>query len=177
MSHQQVAWLLAVVWLLVAAAANRLQAQTEITISFVIVNAGVDVFGTIGVSDRDIQLDPRNPEAGMVRITAKPSTLHTGIALRDKHLQQADYFDVERYPVIVMRSRSFRKAGRNRFSGEFDLTIKGITRQVAIQFSGKAEGNAMRYNGQFEIDRLDFKLGDRSLVLDEVVKIYISVMM
>jgi polyisoprenoid-binding protein YceI len=176
MSHQHVVWFLALVWLLLVTAANKLQAQGEVSISFVIANAGIDVSGTIGGIQTDVRFDPQNPAAGMVRITAAPSTLHTGIDLRDKHLQQKEYFDTDRYPYIVMQSRSFRRTGRNRFTGTFDLTIRNITRSVTVD-SGKVANEGMRYEGRFEINRLDFEVGEPSIVLDDIVKVAVQVVM
>ncbi|HYG18546.1 MAG TPA: YceI family protein [Ohtaekwangia sp.] len=58
--------------------------------------------------------------------------------------------------------------------GEFDLTIKGITRTVSIPFTVRRQNNSTLYKGSFEINRLDFGLGEKSAILDERVKIHIS---
>jgi polyisoprenoid-binding protein YceI len=105
--------------------------------------------------------------------TANTATISTGIAIRDKHLMRSDYFNTKQYPEIRLVSKSIRKSGRQ-FIGEFDLTIKGITRTVAIPFTVRRHNNATLYRGSFEINRLDFKLGEKSAILDERVEIYIS---
>ncbi len=99
------------------------------------------------------------------------------MSLRDKHLKRSDYFNVEKHPEIRLRSKSFRKAGQHKYIGEFDLGIKDVIKTISIPFAIKNEGVTTRYKGTFEINRLDFNLGEKSALLDEKVKVTLEVKM
>ena len=147
----------------------------ECLVTFSIHNAGIEVLGTLENVTAEIEFDPNNLSQSVIKATGDPSTLKTGIGIRDKHLKRTDYFNIEKYPEIRLRPRGFRKAGRNKFIGQFDLTIKGITKAITIPFTLRHENNTARYQGSFEINRLDFNLGEKSMILDEKVKVIIEV--
>lgn len=142
------------------------------SVKFSIYNAGVEVTGTLGVVTAQIKFDSDEPNANTISVTADPATIQTGITIRDKHLRRKDYLDVEKYSTINLASKSIRKVGKNKFKGVFDLTIKGITKSILIPFNiTSSEDKFVTYRGEFEINRLDFNLGEESLILDEKVKI------
>ena len=101
-------------------------------------------------------------------------TVETGIVIRDKHLRRSDYFDANKYPEIQLTSKSFSKSGKNEFTGKFDLTIKSIRKEIIIPFTRKKKGDTTYYHGDFEINRLDFNIGEASLTLDETVRVSVS---
>lgn len=144
------------------------------TVVFHIDNASIDVEGTLHVTTFEIKFDPDALDKSSITADADPSTIQTGITIRDKHLKRSDYFDVDEYPSVFLRSRSFQKIKKNTFAGEFNLTIKNITKPVMIVFTVMPDQASVRYHGTFEIDRLDFDLGERSLILDNNVKVVLD---
>ena len=140
-------------------------------VKFSVNNAGVEVTGTLGVATAQINFHSDEPNLNTISATADPATIQTGITIRDTHLMRSDYFDVEKYNAINLTSKSLRKVGKNKFKGVFNLTIKGITKSIVIPFNLTYEEKVIIYRGEFEINRLDFKLGEESLILDEKVKI------
>jgi polyisoprenoid-binding protein YceI len=56
----------------------------------------------------------------------------TGQPERDEHLRNADFFDVENHPQITFDGRFSERTGATTFKGEVDLTIRGVTRTVAL---------------------------------------------
>jgi polyisoprenoid-binding protein YceI len=163
-----------IAWLLLAAGTQP-EPTTLVKLSFTTTNAGITVAGTLDGS-AEINFDPADLRNSTIRATARPSTIRTGIAIRDKHLQKEDFFNTRQYPQIVLESKRFRKKSHKDFVGDFDLTIKSITRSFTIIFSRVPEKNAIRYEGHFELNRLDFLLGEKSMVLDEVVRINLEAM-
>ena len=157
--------------------ANGFQASVRPThvpayqVHFSIRNAGMAVKGTLSGVEANISFDPQDVNRSYVQAMADPATIRTGIDLRDKHLQKPDYFDAGAYPRLTLVSRSFRRTGRHQFAGQFDLTIKNTTKTVIIPFSVTRTGNGNRYDGCFTINRLDFGLGEKSVILDEKVTI------
>jgi polyisoprenoid-binding protein YceI len=137
-------------------------------------NAGFEVEGTLKVLDATIEFDPQDLSQSIIRVTADATSIQTGINIRDKHLKRSDYFDVEKHPVIELRSKNFRKKKGNQFIGEFDLTIKSVTKEIVIPFTVLEQNNKMQYTANFEINRLDFGIGERSLTLAEKVNISVA---
>ena len=148
--------------------------NAQCTVNFTVVNAGLDVEGTLKVKTANIIFDPENLQHASIQVSADPSSIETGIGIRDKHLKRSDYFDTNTYPEIRLQSKSFRETGKNRFEGKFDLTIKSITKEIDIPFTRKKKGEVTSYEGGFEINRLYFNVGEQSLTLDETVRVSVS---
>lgn len=144
------------------------------SISFSILNGGFEVAGTLKVVRAEIKFDPQNLRESYIHAFADPASIETGISVRDKHLKRSDYFDVARYPQIQLRSHSFTKTGRLSFVGKFDVTIKGVTKTIEIPFTVKREKQRITYETRFELNRLDFNLGERSVILDNIVTINVQ---
>jgi polyisoprenoid-binding protein YceI len=144
-------------------------------IEFTILNAGFEVTGAIDSVEAEINFDPADLGNSTIVAKALSSTLKTGLAIRDNHLLKKDYFDARNYPMIVARSKGFSKR-KNGFQGTFDLTIKNITKEVIITFVQIRQGSGTRYIGKFEINRLDFGIGEPSTVLGEDVKVEIDML-
>jgi polyisoprenoid-binding protein YceI len=91
--------------------------------------------------------------------------------VRDKHLMRQDYFDIARFPEIRLRSKTLHKKARHSFSGTFDLTIKNKTKEVSIDFVRITRRDKIRYEAIFDINRIDFNIGEKSILLDETVRV------
>lgn len=81
-----------------------------------------------------IQFDP--PELGRLSVEAEieVKSLTTGHPERDEHLLSDDYFDVERYPKVTFRSAKVELMGGTRGRVTGDLTIRGTTQPVTLDF-------------------------------------------
>ena len=147
----------------------------KVIVQFKIANAGFDVKGSLDIVKAEIKFDPRNLKESHIHAVADPASIQTGISVRDKHLRRSDYFDVSRYPQIILKSTGITKNGRLNYIGEFDLTIKGITKSITILFTLKQQNDLSTYNATFEVNRLDFELGESSTLLDNTVTISVQV--
>jgi len=148
--------------------------HTVCDVQFSIENAGFEVNGTLNVIHAKINFDPDRLAASDVEIFLDPSSIDTGIDIRDKHLKRSDYFDVARFPKIRVQSIGFKKRSKHEITGEFSLTIKSITRQLVIPIKIKQLGSTVSYEATFDINRLDFTLGEESLTLDNIVRVTVS---
>jgi len=79
-----------------------------------------------------VQFDPSDPSASLVEATIEVASVSTREPQRDTHLRSADFFDVEKYPAIAFRSTDIVPAGGSDFEVVGDLTIRGVTKQVAL---------------------------------------------
>jgi polyisoprenoid-binding protein YceI len=108
-------------------------------------------------------VDTANPAASKVVVNIKAESIDTGVADRDAHLRSADFFDVENYPEITFTSTDVSREG-NDWTIAGDLTIKGVTKPISIDF--EANGSArdpfgnlrIGFEGQATISRKDWGL-------------------
>ena len=92
-----------------------------------------------------------------------PSSIDTREEQRDTHLKSADFLDAEKYPAITFKSTRFEGSG-DAFTTYGDLTIHGVTREIALEttFEGRGSdpwGNQrIGYEAHGKISRKDFGL-------------------
>jgi polyisoprenoid-binding protein YceI len=55
------------------------------------------------------------------------------------------------------------------------LTIKGTTKPVEFGFAATPQEGGYLFEGEFEINRLDYKVGDKSISLQDNVKVSLKV--
>ena len=108
-------------------------------------------------------VDTAEPAASSVSLTIKTASIDTGSADRDGHLVSADFFDAEAHPEITFVSTAVARDGAD-WTITGDLTIKGTTRPVTIDFepTGSAQdpfGNVrIGFEGGTAINRKDWGL-------------------
>jgi polyisoprenoid-binding protein YceI len=64
-------------------------------------------------------------------IEAEMASINTGNAMRDEHVQGAEFFDVANHPQMMFRSTSITESGSG-YTLAGDLTIKGVTQPVTL---------------------------------------------
>jgi polyisoprenoid-binding protein YceI len=79
-----------------------------------------------------VRYDASHPERTALRVDIAAASIDTRVEARDSHLRNADFFDVENYPIIAFRSTRVhvRPAGVLEIKG--DLTIRETTREVTL---------------------------------------------
>lgn len=92
-----------------------------------------DVRGTVVSNDAD-------PAKGKVDITIGVQSLDTREAQRDTHLRSADFFDAEHFPEITFRSTRIGAVTGDSFLLVGDLTMRGVTREVALDVTAEGRG-------------------------------------
>ncbi|HHC78371.1 MAG TPA: polyisoprenoid-binding protein [Flavobacteriia bacterium] len=60
------------------------------------------------------------------------SSINTEDAKRDKHLKSADFFDIEKYPSITFKSKTFKSVGKNKYKLTGLLTMHGVTKPITL---------------------------------------------
>jgi len=113
--------------------------------------------GRFGRFKGEVIVDPRDVAATRVRMTVEAASIDTGIRLRDTHLRSGDFFDVERFPAIVFESQRVEGTGASlRVVGR--LTIRNVTREVAIPVEVELTADRMVARGEFVLNRQDYGL-------------------
>ncbi|MFD3653169.1 YceI family protein [Streptomyces sp. NPDC058620] len=135
------------------------------SIGFTVRHAMVtNVRGSFGEHEGSLRLDGAAPANSAASIDVKIASIDTGIADRDGHLVSGDFFDAEKFPVMSFRSTSAEQLGGDTYRVTGDLTIKDVTRPLAIdlEFNGSATdvyGNErVGFEGSADILRSDWGL-------------------
>ena len=107
--------------------------------------------------------------------TIDAKSINTGNGTRDGHLKKVDYFDVVGFPTINMKAALFGKEVDGSFRGYFKLTMKGKTKDVLIPFTFTEKDGKATLKGTFTINRLDFGVGESSMILSNNATVTIEV--
>lgn len=113
--------------------------------------------GTLNLDEADLT---RSTITGSIDV----ASLDTRDEGRDGHLKSADFFDVENHPTITFRSTRIVAKGGNEFTIYGDLTIRGVTREIAIdaEYAGKHlnpwGSTVTGFSGSATLNRKDFGL-------------------
>jgi len=143
--------------------------------SFVIKNAGLDVNGSMQGLEGHVLIDQQKSMILKIEGSVASNTIKTGINLRDTHLKKNDYFNSIEYPNIFMTSTQLKKSNKRKYIGVFDLTIKNVTKSISFPFTFTEQNDHYTLLGEFSINRLDFGVGEESVILSDVVKIIIEI--
>lgn len=148
---------------------------TKSSVTFQIKNMGFTVNGSLAGFKGDIQFDPAHPEAGTIEASLEANTINTDNGSRDEHLKSDSYFDVAKYPKITIKSISIKHKGGNNYNGTFNLTIKDKTNKIDLPFIYTETGNSASFKGSFKINRTDYGVGGKSMIMSSDVTILIDV--
>ena len=122
------------------------------------------VRGRFGKYSGTIDLDEGDLTRSSVEVTIDAASIDTGTPARDEHLRSADFFDAEQFPVLRYRSKRIEQLSEDRFRVVGDLTIRDVTREVAldVEYGGRGAdpwGNQRAgFVASTSIDRKDFGL-------------------
>jgi polyisoprenoid-binding protein YceI len=132
----------------------------------------VNVRGEFKVYGGEVHLDEANPSNSRIHVTIDANSVDTGNKDRDAHLRNPDFFNVETYPTIVFESTKVEKTDDDLYTLIGDLTIKGKTEPVSVDFelTGTANdpwGNFRAgFEGKATVNRRDWGL-DFNVALDK----------
>jgi polyisoprenoid-binding protein YceI len=157
------------------AVAQVKQTITKSSVTFQIKNLGISVGGSFSGLKGDINFDPAHLDASAIEATVASNTINTDNETRDRHLKSDSYFDVEKYPLITMKSVSFKHNSGSNYTGIFDLTIKDKTNKIELPFTYTENGGTSSFKGTLKIKRTDYGVGGHSLVMSNDVTISIDV--
>jgi polyisoprenoid-binding protein YceI len=80
----------------------------------------------------EVAYDPAHPEAMRIEATIDVASLNTREAKRDADLRSALFFDADHHPSMTFVSKGVRAAGDGDLEVLGDLTIRGVTCEVAL---------------------------------------------
>jgi polyisoprenoid-binding protein YceI len=88
-----------------------------------------------------IEFDPQSPADARIEAVVSTSKINTLDENRDAHLKSAEFLDAEQFPTMTFKSKTISPAGEGEWKVTGDLTIHGVTKEVALNVEGPtAEG-------------------------------------
>jgi polyisoprenoid-binding protein YceI len=120
------------------------------------------VRGAFNEFEGTAQLPTPDPSTWSVQVTIQVHSIDTRNEQRDGHLRSNDFLSMDEYPTITFTSTNVEQVADDTFRVTGDLTIKGVTRPIAIDFEyqGAATdpfGNTrVGFEGSVAISRKDY---------------------
>ena len=128
------------------------------------------VRGQLGRINGTLEYDGKDVQSIKAVISIDVNGISTQNENRDKHLRSDDFFDVANHPAITFKSKRVEPAGDGRFKLIGDLTIRGTTKEVALDVEGPSpivktqRGIATGASATTRIKRLEYGLKYNNMV-------------
>lgn len=152
---------------------NNLQ---NLKVVFKIKNAGISVDGSFNEVSGAVNIDEKNFSKSTLTGVIQATSVNTGNSMRDGHLRdKAEFFNVKKFPTITMKAVN---VGSTQVGGSYKvdwlITMKGVTKKVTTDVLVNINGSAMFVLTVFKINRRDWGLGSKSLLMSDEVVLTVS---
>jgi polyisoprenoid-binding protein YceI len=94
------------------------------------------VRGQLGRISGTIEYDGKDISSVKADVSIDVNGINTGVQNRDNHLRSPDFFDVQNHPNLTFKSKRVEPGASGRFKLVGDLTIRGNTKEVALDVEG-----------------------------------------
>jgi polyisoprenoid-binding protein YceI len=133
-----------------------------------------------------IDMDAEAGAVTAVEATIKAGSVNTNHEKRDTHIRNADFLDVEHYPTMTFKMKSYKKTAEN-FTMVGDFTLRGVTKEVTLtgHYNGATKdpwGNTRAgFSAEGKLNRKDFgmvwnkSLDSGGLVVGDEVQIRLDI--
>lgn len=133
-----------------------------------------------------VEMDAEAHQFKRIEATITTASVDTNHEKRDAHLRGADFFDVEKYPAMTYKMKSYKKHDSG-YTATGDLTLHGVTKEIILNgtFNGVTKdpwGNTRAgFTGEGKLNRKDFgmvwnkTLDNGGLVVGDEVQIRLDI--
>lgn len=116
-----------------------------------------------------------------VDISIDMTSVETGYATFNEHIQGADFFDTANHPTATFKSSTVRFDGDQPVALDGELTLKGVTRPVTLEITHfvqmkhpMLDKDAIGANAQTQVKRSEFNAGKYAPHVSDEVTISIA---
>jgi polyisoprenoid-binding protein YceI len=157
----------------VPAAAQQAIDYAKSRVAFAAKQMNVPLEGGFRKFEAKLAWDAAKPEASRADVTIDVASIDLGDRMFDDEAKSKTFFHVAQFPQARFVSTGVKSLGGGRFEAPGKLSIKGVTRDVVMPFTVKADGGATVFEGAVPIRRLDYNIGegswkDTGILADEV---------
>lgn len=142
-------------------------------------------FSTPSANFRDIQgtiaVDNDHPEKSSVNVNIPVKSINTNVAIFDTKLQQSEWFNSAKFPIITFKSTKVETTDNKNFKILGQLTIKGITKPVVLTAVLNQQVQhpmlkvpAIGFNASTQIKRSDFDIAGYAPAVSDEIDIQIT---
>ena len=78
-----------------------------------------------------IVMDPDTQDVKTIEAVIETKSVFTDHTKRDEHLRSEDFFDVQKYPTMTYKMKSYKKTGEE-YTALGDLTLRGVTKEIKL---------------------------------------------
>jgi polyisoprenoid-binding protein YceI len=108
------------------------------------------------------KFDPKKIEGGTATIEIDLTSLKTGEAKRDEHLQTPDYLDAKKYATATVDISNVKKKDDKHYTADAKVKVHNIEKKFPVTFEVvDAKDDWVRIKGEHTFHRLDFKVGKK----------------
>ncbi|MDI1477559.1 YceI family protein [Polyangium sp. y55x31] len=107
-----------------------------------------------------ITLADGKAEGGKISFEVETASVKTDAADLDKHLKNADFFDVEKFPKATFTSTEIKAGGTNGATHTItgDLDLHGVKKSITFPVTITIAPDAATGTAEFSINRKDFNI-------------------
>ena len=133
-----------------------------------------------------IDMDAEDGMVTAIETTIKTGSVNTNHIKRDTHLRNPEFLDVQQYPTITFKMKSYKKTAEG-FTAVGDLSLHGVTKEITLagHYNGATKdpwGNTRAgFSAEGKLNRKDFgmvwnkTLDSGGLVVSDEVQIRLDI--
>lgn len=125
--------------------------------------------------EADINFDPENLEGSSITVTIDTSSAVTGDRQRDSALPGSDWFASKTFPKARFEATRISAKPDGSFIADGELTIRDVTRQLALPFTVEITGDQAVAKGEVSLMRSEFGVGRGEFETGQWVGLEVSV--
>ncbi|WP_428607067.1 YceI family protein [Sedimenticola sp.] len=107
-----------------------------------------------------LQFDPDNLAASRFDVHIQVDSADTGSGDLNDGMLLPEWFDAKQYPQATFVSTEIQQRGEDHYLAIGKLSLKGVTREVALPYTWSMSGNRATITGKATFNRADFAIGE-----------------
>jgi polyisoprenoid-binding protein YceI len=107
-------------------------------------------------------------------VSIDAASINTGNGMQNQHAKSDKWFDVKKYPEIRFASNSITRTTQG-YQADGILSLHGVQKPVSIPFTFQKNNEGGTFTGSFNVNRVDFGIGEPGGHASEIIKIDLSV--
>jgi len=137
--------------------------------------SGTPFSGKFGKFSGIIVFDPASPGAGHADVTIETGSATTGDQQKDGAMPGSDWFAADKFPTAHFVATSFKSTGNGAYEADGTLTIRGISKPLALPFTLAISGDTAKADGKVQLVRTDYGVGQGAWASAQYVALDVAV--